>query len=240
MPMSPRLLRPRSSAVFNPRQISGLAGWWDADDSSTITIATGVSAWADKSGNGRTLTQTTANNQPARVLNDLNGKAVISFDGVNDTLGASFTLAQPCQHFIVFKYNAAYTSGGPRVFDGFGVTVSFWRTNTAEMRMNAGGSDRVTTGAPFSAASVENYNVWDVEWNSTSSLFRAAGVRQDTGSGTGTSSPGGIRLAIFNNGFSQPGNISIAEVLIYSRVLSAAEASAVRRYLGRKFNLAFA
>lgn len=240
MPMSPRLLRPRSSAVFNPRAISGLAGWWDADDSSTITIATGVSAWADKSGNGRTLTQTTDNNQPTRVLDGINGKAVISFDGMNDTLGASFTLAQPYQVFFVYKYNAAYTSGGPRVFDGFGTVASFWRTNTAEMRINAGGSDRVTSGSPFSPAPVESFNVWDVEFNGLSSAFRAAGVRQDVGSGTGTNSPGGIRLAAFSNGFSQPGNISIAELLIYSRALSATEASAVRRYLGRKFNLAFA
>lgn len=85
MAMNPRLLRPTASG-FNPRQISGLLAWYDASDASTLTIATGVSQWRDKSGNGRTLRQSIGNNQPLSTSRTLNGKTVLDFDGSNDVL----------------------------------------------------------------------------------------------------------------------------------------------------------
>lgn len=90
MGMNNRLLRPRASG-FNPKSIAGLLGWYDAADSSTITIATGVSAWADKSGNGYTLRQSTANNQPATGTRTIGGKNALDFDGSNDVLSLGTT-----------------------------------------------------------------------------------------------------------------------------------------------------
>ena len=55
------------------------AGWWDASDYNTITIATGVSQWDDKSGNSRTLIQATAVNQPKYLTNAINGYSVLQF-----------------------------------------------------------------------------------------------------------------------------------------------------------------
>jgi hypothetical protein len=92
MAMNPKLLRPKASG-FNPRSIAGLYAWWDASDSATITTDTGVSVWADKSGNGRNATQSTGNNQPARTVT-ISGRLALTFDGTNDSLtfaGASRT-----------------------------------------------------------------------------------------------------------------------------------------------------
>lgn len=50
--------------LWSPIQLSP-ALWLDAADSSTITIATGVSQWNDKSGNGRNVSQSTPAAQPA-------------------------------------------------------------------------------------------------------------------------------------------------------------------------------
>ena len=58
--------------------------WLDAADASTITIATGVSQWNDKSGNGRYFSQATAGNQPVYSTSALNGKNVVAFTGSND------------------------------------------------------------------------------------------------------------------------------------------------------------
>lgn len=55
--------------------------WLDANDESTITIATGVSEWRDKSGNQRNVTQATGATQPTQTLGGLNGKSVLSFNG---------------------------------------------------------------------------------------------------------------------------------------------------------------
>lgn len=85
MSMNPRLLRPLATG-FNPKSIAGLLAWYDASDASTITTSTGVSAWADKSGNGYTLRQSTGNNQPATGTRTIGGKNVLDFDGSNDVL----------------------------------------------------------------------------------------------------------------------------------------------------------
>jgi len=55
--------------------------WLDASDSSTITIATGVRSWKDKSGNGRNVAQGTSGSQPALVTNFSNSRPAIYFDG---------------------------------------------------------------------------------------------------------------------------------------------------------------
>ncbi|MFM6670836.1 MAG: hypothetical protein ACKPJO_12020 [Dolichospermum sp.] len=67
--------------LWTPVQMS-TALWLDAADSSTIILnGSTVSQWRDKSGNGRHISQGTAANQPARTLNGLNGKPVLTFDG---------------------------------------------------------------------------------------------------------------------------------------------------------------
>lgn len=85
MSMSPRLLRPRATG-FNPKNISGIVAWFDADDVSTFTLTgSDVSEWRDKSGNGYAVSQPTGNNQPART-GTVRGRACIDFDGTNDCL----------------------------------------------------------------------------------------------------------------------------------------------------------
>jgi len=80
MPMNPRLLRPRASG-FNPKSIANLEGWWDAADASTVTLDSGrVSAWADKSGKGRTMSNSTSGStQPDYITAARNGRNVIRF-----------------------------------------------------------------------------------------------------------------------------------------------------------------
>lgn len=70
--------------------------WFDASDISTITISTGVSEWRDRSGNGRTFTQTTASKQPAYNETGFNGRPTLIFDGANSLLsgGASSAMTQ--------------------------------------------------------------------------------------------------------------------------------------------------
>ena len=68
---------------WTPAQIS-TALWLDAADASTITIATGVSQWNDKSGNGRNFSQATAARQPSYQASGINAKPSVAFTGSND------------------------------------------------------------------------------------------------------------------------------------------------------------
>ena len=83
--------------AFAPTDISGLQLWLDAADSSTLYNATvggslvttdgsAVARWADKSGNNRHATQTTANARPLLKTAVKNGRNGLRFDGTNDSL----------------------------------------------------------------------------------------------------------------------------------------------------------
>jgi len=60
------------NSAFSPTSITGCRLWMDGADSTTITIATGVSQWNDKSGNTYNFTQATGSLQPTRTGNYLN------------------------------------------------------------------------------------------------------------------------------------------------------------------------
>jgi hypothetical protein len=127
MSMSPRLLRPRATG-FNPKSISGLAAWYDAADSTTLTIATGVSQWNDKSGNGRNLSQSTGNNQPASGTRTIGGKNALDFDGSNDGLASGFSLdLAASKAFTVFVVAATDTTSA-----SYQPMVNAERTNSTD------------------------------------------------------------------------------------------------------------
>jgi hypothetical protein len=78
---------PLSVSGWTPASLgSGLALWLDATDPSTITVATGVSQWRDRSGNARHFTQPTPANQPDYSASSFFGQPGVTFDGVNDVM----------------------------------------------------------------------------------------------------------------------------------------------------------
>ena len=81
MPMSPRLLRPRAPGGFNPTRLSGLTQWYDAADTSTMTLnGTTVSEWRSKVG-GVAVSQATASAQPTLTNGYYSGRSALTFDG---------------------------------------------------------------------------------------------------------------------------------------------------------------
>jgi len=72
-------LRGGAPAAWTPAELTDLALWLDAADSSTITLnGSTVSQWDDKSGNNNNASQATATLQPSLSGND------IIFDGADD------------------------------------------------------------------------------------------------------------------------------------------------------------
>jgi hypothetical protein len=233
-PMSPRLLRPRAAGGFNPRTIANLAGWWDFNDAATVTVATGISAVTDKSGNGRTLNQSSVNNRPAWTANSINGKYAAVFDGTNDALTASFTLAQPVTAFLVAKYDSGANTGVATMMDGAtGNTMRVYRSASNALSIFAGAN------LASSATTPESWSVWEPTFDGSSSSLRANGSSLVAGN-AGTATPGGIYLGVFGNGSSNPGPVSVAAVLLYARALSASERSSVRKWLGNLYAITVA
>jgi hypothetical protein len=116
--------------LWTPAELgASLVGWWDASDSSTITIATGVSTITDKTTNNRSFTQSTGANQPALIANAQNGLSVLRFDGSNDFLQTSARIT--IRTFICLAKWAA-TTGEYRHFWDMSTTSQYgWHGATS-------------------------------------------------------------------------------------------------------------
>ena len=134
------------TSVFTPATISGLQLWLDAADSSTLFNATAggslvttdgaaVARWADKSGNNRHATQTTANARPILKTSIKNGRNVLRFDGTNDILTSTCSISgfASATVFGVFKRTGTFIgaslgysgSAGLRLYGENGYPVYF-------------------------------------------------------------------------------------------------------------------
>jgi hypothetical protein len=236
MALSPRLLRPIASG-FSPTRLSGLFGWYDASVVSSVNIQTGVQSWGDLAGRMGAAIQNTTNDQPAYGSVTLNGKPTITFDGTSDFLRTgTFTLAQPYMMFAVYRFEGA--SLNVRVLE-MGTQASrsgeIIRPATSEQSLFSG---TLATFSTYPAGGLQAFAVHDAEVNGASSLLRYNGT--DAGSPQNIGSNGAIQLTLAGNRATPPAglsNISFAELMVFSRILSTGEAASVRAYLTRKYAL---
>ena len=236
---------------FTPRQISGLALWLDAADSSTITLVTGVSQWNDKSGNGYNLTQGSTGSQPTRTGNLLNfvtnynmniPQAAINnastwsmFFAVNPIASVNWFMAK--QRDGVNSYNIFSTTqtGGPgpnAYFTGL--------TNYLYVRMfNAG-----TLAASSAALTMSQLQILSFVYDGTNMLIYINGNLSSTTAGSfaiqnDTSSTNFLLGQWFGNGtnYNSNGNFQLGELIYFNTSLIATQRQQVESYLAQKWGL---
>lgn len=72
----------RPPAPFTPASLANLKIWYDASDTSTISVSgNSVTQWNDKSTSAINISQATAARQPQSGTTTLNSKNVVAFDG---------------------------------------------------------------------------------------------------------------------------------------------------------------
>lgn len=231
--------------------------WLDAAEPSTITVATGVSEWRDKSGNGRHFTQSVAASQPAYNQNGINGQNCLRFDGLNDVLSRvpeAWAFEYPIAHFCVFRafsfipgYSALvdfYTSGG----GGNAGWTSLIKSNNRSsiyVTQNAGQSNYDGNGALIYVANTTylwSTNLGDgfiESWGNGS----VDGVL--SGTWTGRTNLGTSNVTIGASAlFSRYNNWDIAEQIILNSSSVGTRSAAVRRamegYLAWKWGVPLA
>lgn len=207
---------------FSPKLLTGLAGWWRADLGFT------VSSWADQSGLNRHLLQGTAGKQPVfSAAGGSNGRSMVTFDGVDDLMSATFALSQPEQVFVVCKFN---TVASQAVLDGT-VDVSMM------LRQELGGTTANMFAGSFltlTAVSTTAWHAYDLAFNGASSVASVDGAVNISGA-VGAAAPGGITVGSRVTG--SPANVSVSEVVLYNRILSANEEARVNAYLRARYAL---
>jgi hypothetical protein len=112
-----RLIR-KNGDIINPASISGLKLWLSADsgayNDAGITLATNnqsVRQWNDKSSNAQNSFQSTAGNRPLFISSAINGKPVIRFDGIDDSLDLGQSLTGSTQTIFFVAKTTDTTNG---------------------------------------------------------------------------------------------------------------------------------
>ena len=229
MAMNNKTLRPRVSG-FNPKSISGLYAWYDAADATTITQATGVSSWADKSGNGRTCSQATGANQPAYVLAGQNGKNVIDFADATKNMttnGTAWSLTDNTMFWSFQFPDTAASAAAWQLFDFTVVREIVFGNATSEFRIGLG----VTGITPVS----RRWYILSVQWLGVSTVYRLNQSAGTTINANATYSSGASTQ--MKMGFVGSTSIRgyIGESITYSSALSATQVTTVNNYLAKKW-----
>lgn len=212
---------------FSPLDVPNLAIWLKADVLS-LTNGDVVPSWTDSSGNGRPAVQATSARQPTFRAAVLNGKPVVRFDGVDDFLRTvTFPLVQPNTTFIVCKWAA--TTSLKAAHDGYTNSKAVVDFESGAIRLYAG------TAVRFSTASTA-WRLLNVTWNGPATVARAEGGAGVT-LNPGTGAMNGLTLGSQGMGSAGYAAIDIAEVIEFSRQLTADELNRVGNYLAAKYGL---
>lgn len=157
-----------------PNLVTGLTGWWEAFDASTLYTDAGttpVSADSDlvyqmndKSGNNRHWVQATEARRPLYKVNLQNGKSGLDFDGTNHGMGgltlANLFGASAKTLFLAVKINVLTASGFI-----FGDSSGYWNStmqnpSTLWQTANYDGTTNLTTGITVAAGAALLYTYY--------------------------------------------------------------------------------
>lgn len=230
--------------VFDPSQVSGLALWLDAADSSTV-IRSGVNVtrWNDKSGSNN---HATAVSNP--TLSNINGVQAINMTNAPYFTGAVSITTTTLTCFAVANTTRSQPNGANdqrlvslanttnvdfnRV-DGTIALFNKYATSTIAVWRNTGAiiaSNPITTNNPFMAIS---------QYNGTNAFLWQNG---SAGTLTGTASSGSFAITKYGignqaNPTTEYWQGTIGEVIIYNRALTTEQRQQVESYLAWKWNL---
>ncbi len=227
-------------AAWTPASLAGGAALWlDANDASTITLNTStVSAWADKSGNVRTVAQGTAASQPTYTASSINARPAIAFDGANDWLQTTmspFSTTVDGAAFVVTRYrNASTTLQSVLGTDLTGTGP--WLYLQADGNTIKGYGGNYVAAGTFTAGTVE---VTGLSKTTTGTLtVWRNGVSSGSGSAGTAPTNNGLVIGRLGNGtWGAYASVDVAEVLAVNGTLATDDRQRLEGYLAHTWGL---
>lgn len=226
-----RSLRPAVVAAPTPNMLYH----FDAAD-LTDPDGTALASWTNQGVVAGAAVQNTAAAKPLVKTAVLNGLRVVRFDGVDDVMYTGTepqgTFPQPTHHWVV----ANLTSGASTfVSDGGQATGRqhlFGRFGSGEVGILAGNA--IVSAAE---ATPSGFHRWRLLFDGASSTIHKdnGGVAFASGS-AGLHDLTGLTFGASSGG-SSFGACDIAEVIVYNRILTAAEITTVETYLSTKWGV---
>lgn len=237
---------------FDPRRLANCTSWFDASSASTLTFnATTISSWANLVSGGTAYAQATASIQPTTTT--LGGRTALTFAGGNSTTTARLDgptlnqLADNTNNVLVAFFVARFTGttnatnrcwsttdvwqggGGFGWFPRYSNGQAYFDAPESTARVNASVTSTTITTGPTVCRLIRSGANASMHYNANqiASRSNASGaIHSILSNATRIAGPDG------GNSF------AVAEIITYSRVLSAAEIQAVERYLGGKYRVA--
>jgi hypothetical protein len=253
MGMNPRLLRPTASG-FDPRRISGLQLWMHAEDA--VLSGTNVTSWPDRSKRGFSATVTSGT--PTFGATAINNRPAVKFDGSSSlrinanvfTVGLSSTVSifaavRPTAAVGTAVESRRHINLGGDGSGRFGTLLSLrpfqgsqnWAAiaeRQAVSAVNATSSVAVTQvrkihGLTYDANTIRHY---------LNNSMNASVANVPTSQSGATDSLGTIAFGaqVVGSTASFPAVIDIAEVVVYSKVLSDAERNRLYDYFVSRYS----
>jgi len=228
--------------AFSPASIAGLQLWLKADAITGLNDGDPVATWSDSSGNGRDATQSTPANRPTYKVNIVNGRPVVRFAAANSqslNLPNFLTGFSAGEIFIVIKITNDPTTGvgaGGLWEFGSDAAASHYCFTDGIIYDAFGTTARKTTVNPTpTLAAWRLYNVSSAAGAWTSRLDTAQLFTTGTNTVGWTTTP---KFATSGAGaFFTDGDI--AELILYSSVLSTTDRSSLSSHLSAKYALSF-
>ena len=246
----PGKLLPAFGTPFTPKSVTGLQLWLDAADPSTITGTSTVTAWADKSGNGNSVTSTAGFGTMTLSNNPVNGKTSIFSSGQNCLQVPSFTITAG-QSLTAFHLVVPTLAGGDIVglhlgpnqggtgtyFGDMGYQNTNGNTSYLFIPTTNGGMDNTYAYTP--ALTYQNtFVILTATYNGgTTLLGYYNGNKQGPSTLTSSLNLNGQPLRIGSRNSSQNTYGHICESILYFGLLTTPQIQQVEGYLAWKWGL---
>lgn len=249
--------------AFSPTDISGLVGWWDFSDISTLyqdsskttPVASDgdpIGAVEDKGSNGYDATQATSTNKPTYKTGVQNSLSAALFDATNDYLVAAAVSAfysgvDKAATLVVAGNIASVAASQQREFLSFSNTgdsnplLEFeWETfgtptYRTVKREDGGGSTKVADGGTPAVEAI----IYEVVIPGTTATMYVDGTKiadaEDLDVGATTLNTFTVGALNFGGTYQNFHNGHIFEALVYDSALSDTDLGSVRSYLNDKW-----
>lgn len=246
--------RVRSAASASsplPTDVPNLSLWLDAADASTLVASNGkLSLWHDKSGGGNDVSQANATAQPSIVSAALNGLANIGFNGFSSYLASSTAFTHdlyPASTTFVVATGVSTSAWTSALWSGGSITGfprwGYGIPSYSAVRLFFGSqSDQLTYPSSINVTAPAIYDGGE-SVTTQQGFINYNGTREGAIAGNITGDNGTNPLAIGARFVASPAQLggyykgNVAEVLVYSALLSTTQTQQIEGYLACKWGL---
>jgi len=225
-----------AASPIQPDAVAGLEQWNKPETLGADTTA--ISSWTDSStGGANPLVQATSGSQPVVAASILNGFKVARFDGTDDYLHSSPTSSAARTIIFVAKKRSAPGSSTVDILNlGTTVNSQFYVNSTVDATHPA--YYDVTGGGVASGGNVTQWNVYELRFSNEYLLSVVINGTQVLTGDPENSYFGSalMTVAAFNDG-TLAADLDVAEVIVYSELISSGDSAGVLLYLQDKYAL---